>query len=139
MSSFLQEPPLLRSLGGPQDIAVPMVGARQRDLLCALSYVYLACGQAGRALVLLRLVEQEADNDVGILRMLAYALVANGDGEAALAVIDRLQELDGGLDAHVPLLLMRSHALRLAGRLGEARQCFKAFTAARLDAEGETS
>jgi hypothetical protein len=54
-----------------------MVGADQRDLLCALSYVYVACGQCRRALALLRLVERERPDDVEAIRLLAYAHLAN--------------------------------------------------------------
>jgi hypothetical protein len=140
VSSFLQEPasPVQPPLS-PVDVTVPLVGGPQRDLLCTLSYIYLACGQPGRALALLRLVERESENDVGFLRVLAYALIADEDGAEAMRIIERLEELDRSANARAPLLLMRSHALRLIGHLGEARECFQAFTAARLQAEGVAS
>lgn len=109
----------------------PVIDAPRRDLLCALAYVYLACGQNLRALVLLRLAERERPNDVGLLRVLAYALLAAGDGEAALAVVQRLETLEGEPESRAALLLLRSHALRLAGSLDEARQCFREFVALR--------
>lgn len=109
----------------------PVIDAPRRDLLCALAYVYLACGQNLRALVLLRLAERERPDDVGLLRVLAYALLAAGDGEAALAVVRRLESLDTAEESRAALLLLRSHALRLAGNLDEARQCFREFVALR--------
>ena len=140
MSSFVQElTSPLRPPCSAVDVTVPLVGGPQRDLLCALSYIYLACGQPDRALVLLRLVEREAENDVGFLRVLAYALIANQDGAEAMRSIDRLQELDRGANARAPILLMRSHALRLIGRLEDARECFQTFTAVRRQPEGDAS
>jgi tetratricopeptide (TPR) repeat protein len=103
----------------------------QRDLLCELSYIYLACGQADKALALIRLVAGCMPDDIGCLRVLAYALLANGRGEEALGAVDRLEAIDHDREARAPLLLLRSHALRLAGRTGEARLCFREFIAAR--------
>ncbi|MDI4231940.1 histidine kinase [Bradyrhizobium sp. Arg237L] len=140
MSSLLQElPPSVRPASSAAEVTVPLIAGPQRDLLCTLSYIYLACGQPDRALALLRLVERDVENDIGFLRVLAYALIAAEDGLEAIRVIERLQELDGSANARAPLLLMRSHALRLTGHLGEARECFRAFTAARRQAEGDAS
>jgi tetratricopeptide (TPR) repeat protein len=138
--SLLPElPPPVRTASAAMDVTAPLIGGPQRDLLCALSYIYLACGKPGRALALLRLIEREAEDDVGFLRVLAYALIAGEDGTEAMRIIERLEELDRGANARAPLLLMRSHALRLIGRLDEARECFQAFTAARLQAKGDAS
>jgi tetratricopeptide (TPR) repeat protein len=109
----------------------PVIDPPRRDLLCALAYVYLACGQNLRALALLRLAERERPHDVGLLRVLAYALLASGDGAAALPVVERLEALDRSAEARAPLLLLRSHALRLAGHLDDARRCFREGIAAR--------
>jgi Flp pilus assembly protein TadD len=108
-----------------------MVGADQRDLLCALSYVYVACGQCRRALALLRLVERAWPDDVEAIRLLAYAHLANKDGAAALAAIDRLEALDPDPASEAPLLLLRSHALRLEGQTADARRRFDQFVFAR--------
>jgi Flp pilus assembly protein TadD len=108
-----------------------MVGADQRDLLCALSYVYVACGQCRRALALLRLVERARPDDVEAIRLLAYAHLANKDGAAALAAIDRLEALDPDPASVAPLLLLRSHALRLEGQTADARLQFDQFVFAR--------
>jgi hypothetical protein len=116
----------------PTDGAAPeRISARQRDLLCALAYVYLACGQQDKALPLIRVVDSFMPDDVGTLRVLAYTLLAHGKGEETLAALDRLVTLDDGDQARVAILLLRSHALRLAGRMDEARVCFQRFVAAR--------
>jgi hypothetical protein len=127
------QPVGLRALASRQ--GRPLIDTHRRDLLCALAYVFLACGQNLRALALLRLVERERPDDVGLLRVFAYALLASGDGAAALAVVERLEALDSGLESRTPLLLLRSHALRLAGHLDDARKSFREFVAARR-AEG---
>jgi Flp pilus assembly protein TadD len=111
----------------PQQRCGAMVGADQRDLLCALSYVYVACGQHRRALALLRLVERARPDDIEVIRLLAYAHLANKDGAAALAAIDRLEALDPDPASKAPLLLLRSHALHLQGQTAEARQRFDQF------------
>jgi Flp pilus assembly protein TadD len=103
----------------------------QRDLLCELSYIYLACGQADKALALIRLVASCLPDDIGCLRVLAYALLTNGRGEEALAAVDRLSAIDQDREARAPLLLLRSHALRLAGRTSEARLSFREFIVVR--------
>lgn len=110
-----------------------LVDPPQRDLLCALSHVYLACGESRRALSLLRLVAAEWPEDVEVLRALAYGQIAIGDGESALELLDRLDRLDLEPTSRMPLLLMRSHALRLIGRWIEARSCFARFVIARQE------
>ena len=115
----------------PQHRSGAMVGADQRDLLCALAYVYVACGQCRRALALLRLVVRARPDDVEAIRLLAYAHLANRDGAAALAAIDRLSVLDADPASEAPLLLLRSHALRLEGQMADARLRFDEFVFAR--------
>ena len=115
----------------PQQRSAAMVGADQRDLLCALSYVYVACGQCRRALALLRLVERARPDDVEVIRLLAYAHLANKDGAAALAAIDRLEALDADPASKAPLLLLRSQALHLEGQTADARLRFDQFVLAR--------
>ncbi|MDE5453994.1 histidine kinase [Bradyrhizobium sp. CSA112] len=100
-------------------------------MLCALSYVYVVCGQCRRALALLRLVERARPDDVEAIRLLAYAHLANKDGAAALAAIDRLETLDPDPASEAPLLLLRSHALRLEGQTADARLRFDQFVFAR--------
>jgi cytochrome c-type biogenesis protein CcmH/NrfG len=115
----------------PQHQSGAMVGADQRDLLCAVAYVYVACGQSRRALALLRLVVRARPDDVEAIRLLAYAHLANRDGAAALDAIDRLCALDTDPASEAPLLLLRSHALRLEGQMADARRRFDQFVVAR--------
>jgi cytochrome c-type biogenesis protein CcmH/NrfG len=115
----------------PQDHSGAMIGPDQRDLLCALAYVYVACGQCRRALALLRLVVRARPDDVEAIRLLAYAHLANKDGAAALAAIDRLDVLDTDQGSLAPLLLLRSQALRLEGQMADARRRFDQFVVAR--------
>lgn len=132
MTAVQQSPDL--TTGEPLVRTVEALGRitpSQRDLLCELSYIYLACGQADKALALIRLVVAWMPDDIGVLRILACALLANGRGEEALGVVDRLAVIDDGGEAQTPLLLLRSHALRLAGRTIEARRSFREFIAAR--------
>ena len=127
--------PLQLQPTGPRALAKQpasrVIDPPRRDLLCALAYVYLASGQNRRALALLRLVERERPNDVELLRVFAYALLAAGEGEIARTVVERLEALDGG--ARSGTLLLRSHALRLAGHLDDARQSFRDFVAVRRE------
>jgi hypothetical protein len=115
----------------PQHRSGTVVGSDQRDLLCALAYLYVACGQCRRALALLRLVVRARPDDVEALRIMAYAHLANKDGAAALAAIDRLDGLDTDPASKAPLLLLRSHALRLDGQMADARRRFDQFVFAR--------
>ncbi len=112
----------------------PLIAREQRDLLCALAYVALGIGDNDQAVTLLGLVLRETPDDVGVLRLIAYALVAAGSGHQALAALDRLERLD--LDEPpAPLLLLRSQALRLAGRLDDGRAVFRLFVEARQNGE----
>lgn len=107
------------------------ISTNERDVLCALSYVHLACGQSAQCLALLRLADHEACEDVDLLRILAYALISEGRGDEALAALDRLDKLDSQPSSRLPLMLLRSHALRLAGRMAEARATFKSYVSLR--------
>jgi len=113
---------------------VSSLSGRERDLLCALSYVHLACGQSAQSVALLRLVADDNPHDIGLLRILAYGLIAEGNGNEALSILDRLDDLDNQPGARLPLTLMRSHALRRAGRIDEARAAFQSYVALRTSA-----
>jgi type III secretion protein Y len=106
------------------------------ELLHALGYLYAHHGQTQRGLVLLLIAARIAPSDTGVLRTLAYALMEDGYGQRALAVIDRLaglERLDSGgrLDAErksSPMLqLLRSRALWVSGDKIEARRCFREY------------
>jgi type III secretion protein Y len=95
------------------------------ELLHALGYLYTNHGQAQRGLVLLLIAARIAPNDVGILRTLAHALTADGYGQRALAVLDRLAALEQ--EASPTLQLLRSRALWASGDKIEARRCFRQY------------
>ncbi|MCJ2013119.1 tetratricopeptide repeat protein [Methylobacterium sp. J-076] len=118
----------------PAEHGRPLITREQRDLLCAMAYTALGVGDAEQAVTLLSLVLREAPADTEVLRLLAYALVRSGSGGQALAALDRLAELEAGAAAP-PLMLLRSQALRLAGRLEEGRALFRAFVAERRSEE----
>ncbi|MDQ8726893.1 histidine kinase [Bradyrhizobium sp. LHD-71] len=117
--------------GDPSSHGADAIGMDQRDLLCALAYVYVACGQCRRALPLLRLVVRARPDDVEAVRLMAYAHLANNDGAAALAAVDRLDVLDTDEASQAPRLLLRSQALRLQGQMVDARRQFDRFVAVR--------
>ena len=103
--------------------------AEQRDLLLSMAYLYLACGHERRALPLLLLVAEERPADLDCLRALAHAYTAAGQGDLAMAVIERLEALDLDPDSR-GLLLLRSRALYHQSRLAEARACFSRYASA---------
>lgn len=110
------------------------ISRTERDLLCALSYVHLACGQSAQSLALLRIVAHKHSQDVELLRILVYALISEGQGDEALAALDRLDELDDQPSSRLPLMVLRSQALRNAGRMAEARVIFKTYVSLRSSA-----
>jgi tetratricopeptide (TPR) repeat protein len=111
--------------------ALERITPSERDLLREISCIYLACGQADKALALIRLAARCTPDDIGCLRVLAYALLVSGRGEEALVAVDRLTAIDHDRLAPAYLQHLQSHALRLAGRTGEARLSFQQFIAAR--------
>ncbi|MCC8938842.1 histidine kinase [Bradyrhizobium sp. Arg62] len=108
-----------------------LISVQERDLLCALSYVHLACGESAQSLALLRVAAREHSQDVDLLRILAYALISEGLADEALDVLDRLDALDAQPSSRLPLTLLRSHALRQAGRMTEARAVFQNYVSLR--------
>ncbi|WIW50372.1 histidine kinase (plasmid) [Bradyrhizobium sp. 62B] len=110
------------------------ISTRERNLLCALSYVHLACGQSAQSLAILKFVAHEHSHDVEMLRILVYALISEGYGVKALAALNRLDELDNDPSSRLPLMVLRSHALRQAGRMAEARAIFKSYVSLRSNA-----
>jgi type III secretion protein Y len=99
------------------------------ELLHALGYLYTNHGQTQRGLVLLLIAARIAPDNAGILRTLAHALTADGYGERALAVLDRLAGLE---QEDAPMLqLLRSRALWVSGDKIEARRCFRQYVETR--------
>lgn len=99
----------------------------QQDLLQALAFLYLRHGQNRRALTLILMAARDAPDDVGILRTLAYAFVANDAPEEALDVIERLEKLDFAGGADQIRRLLKARALLHAGRRVEAKAVFRQF------------
>lgn len=100
-------------------------------MLCSLSYLHLACGQGTQSVALLRLIVCNNSDDVDLLRILAYALISEGRGDEALPILDRLDTVDDDPSSRVPLTLLRSHGLRRAGRMEEARAVFQNYISLR--------
>ncbi|MGI9490600.1 MAG: type III secretion protein [Geminicoccaceae bacterium] len=103
----------------------------QQDLLQALAFLYLRHGQNCRALTLILMAARDAPDNAGVLRMLAYAFVANDAPEEALDVIERLEKLDFAGNADQVRHLLKARALLHAGRRVEARAVFRKFVAMR--------
>jgi type III secretion protein Y len=99
----------------------------QLDLLKALAFLYLRHGQNRRALTLILLAAKHAPEDIGVLRTLAYAFIANDAPEEALEVIERLERLDFAEGADRTRRLLKARALLHAGRRVEARKVFRQF------------
>ncbi|KYK43872.1 hypothetical protein A1D31_37730 [Bradyrhizobium liaoningense] len=115
----------------PKSGDILSISGPERDLLCALSYVHLACGQSSESLALLRIAAREHSNDIGLLRILAYTLISERLADEALDVLDRLDALDTQPSSRIPMTLLRSHALRQAGRMAEAREVFQRYVSLR--------
>ncbi len=105
--------------------------SEQKDLLHALAYLYLRHGQNRRALSLIMLASRRVPDDVGLMRTLAYAFIANGAAEEALEVIERLEQRDFADGAEQIRYLLKARALLHAGRMVEAKALFRQFVEAR--------
>ena len=105
--------------------------AEAAAFLHSLGYLYMRSGQSSRSLVFLLIAYRIDTGHAGILRTLAAAFIANGAGERALGVIDRLVEVEGGVSTTV--LLLRSRAHWAAGQHDEARRCFKTYVEMRRE------
>ena len=98
----------------------------EREALLALAFLYAACGQYRRGLVLLMLIDRYCPDDVETLRALGHAFTEIGRGDRALDALDRLQAIDHESDQH-GIALLRSRALYQLGRLAEAQKCFAGY------------
>ena len=113
-----------------------MMQRENRDaahLLHGLADIYQRADQSPRALVMLLLATQIIPDDPTLLRRLAVVFTAVGDGERALAALDRIAQLTVSSPEHEPteLLLLRSRALLRAGRGAEGRQLFRHYLSRR--------
>jgi Flp pilus assembly protein TadD len=103
----------------------------QKDLLHSLAYLYLRHGQNRRALSLIMLAARRVPGDVGLMRTLAYAFVANGAAEEALEVIEELEQRDLASGSDQMLKLLKARALLHTGRTFEAKALFRQFVESR--------
>lgn len=99
----------------------------QQNLLQALAFLYLRHGQHRRALTLILLAARHAPDDVGVLRTLAYAFIANDAPDEALDVIERLEQVDFAGESERVRCLLKARALLHAGRRVEAKAVFREF------------
>lgn len=101
------------------------------DLLHSLGYLYARHGQDRRGLALLLIASQVADQDPGVLKTLAAAFIAMGQGSRALAALDRAEALG---ETGPTLDLLRSRALWADGETEEARRVFRGYVENRRSA-----
>jgi type III secretion protein Y len=103
-------------------------------LLHLLGYLYSQHGEPKRGIVLLLIAARLSPHNVRVWRTLAYAFLADGAPNRAIAVIEHLRGID---DADHPALdLLMSRALWACGSRVEARRCFRNFLARRDVAAG---
>jgi type III secretion protein Y len=95
------------------------------QLLHVLGHGYGGHGQTKRAIMLLIIATWLVPDDPGVLRTLAYTFLLDGAPEKALSVIDKLTAIEG--DDHPALSLLRSRALKAAGREEEAQEAFSQY------------
>ena len=107
--------------------------ADERALVGLLAQLWLRHGVPEKARTLLRGAAKLAPGEPELLKLLAWAEVACGDGEAALAAIDRYQAADPFADEGSPIELIRARALLLDGRPEEARASFARFLRRRVE------
>ena len=101
--------------------------ADERALAGLLAQLWLRHGAPEKARTLLRGVARLAPDDGEILKLLAWAEVACGDGPAALDAVERYRMADPFADDASPIELIRARALLLAGRADDARAAFARF------------
>lgn len=120
----------------PTDPAAPgngtvQISRKARDLVCSLAYLHLYCGHHRDAVALLRTVEPSFPDDIGVLRLMSYALIKDGQGQAAVARLEHLAELDDETQSQSLMALLRSQALMISDRPDEARKEFRRYLSLR--------
>lgn len=108
--------------------------ADERALAGLLAQLWLRHGAPEKARTLLRGVARLAPDDREILKLLAWAEVACGDGRAALDAVERYRMADPFADESSPIELIRARALLLEGRAEDARAAFARFLRRRVEA-----
>lgn len=105
----------------------------ERALIGLLAQLWLRHGAPEKARTLLRGATKLAPDEPELLKLLAWAEVACGDGEAALAAIERYRAADPFADEGSPIELIRARALLLDHRPEEARAVFARFLRKRME------
>lgn len=105
--------------------AIQRMSNAATELLHSLGHIYGSHGQTKRALVLQLIAARLSPGDPAILRSLAYGFLMDGEPDRALAVIDRLEALEGS--ERPAFHLLKSRALWVAGRELEARRAFRDY------------
>jgi len=93
----------------------------QKEFLLTLSYVYLQNNKQDRARTLLRALKTSFPDDPQVARCLAFVLVRDGDGEAALAEMDAGFSFESDPELKQVSQILRAQALWLSGKPEEAR------------------
>ena len=107
--------------------------ADESALAGLLAQLWLRHDAPDKARVLLRGVARLAPGDREILKLLAWAEVACGDGRAALDAVERYRMADPFADDGSPIEMVRARALLLAGRPEDARAAFARFLKRRAE------
>jgi type III secretion protein Y len=100
------------------------------QLLHMLGHLYSRHGETRRGVVMLLIAARLAPDNAGIWRTLAYAFLADGAPERAIAVVGHLRVM--GEPDHPALDLLMSRALWACGRRTEARRSFRDFLTHRV-------
>jgi predicted Zn-dependent protease len=111
--------------GGP-DLALDEA---ERQSLAVLAHVFIRHGRVERALPILRALHRLFPGDPDVAKGLAYAALAAGDAEGALAAADAWRAADPGGRGGALMELLRSRALARLGREAEAQQALARLVA----------
>jgi type III secretion protein Y len=97
------------------------------QLLHVLGHLYSQHGETKRGIVMLLIAARLDPDNVGVWRTIAHAFLLDRDPKRAIAVIERLRQMDDS--DHPALDLLEARALWASGRRIEARRSFRDFLA----------
>ena len=95
------------------------------QLLHVLGHLYSQHGETKRGIVMLLIAARLDPDNVRVWRTIAHAFLADRDPVRAIAVLDRLRQMNDSEHPAMDLLLAR--ALWASGRRLEARRSFRDF------------